>query len=187
MYKIYFYLIMLATLVACNEIEQNNEDNGENIPTLDRTLSNKQKQELTENLASVLHESWRSNRRTPDGSFEPRLKKTVDTIWIKANQTDEVDIANTSFLNLPFDWQKENLAAAKVAMQEVVTAHEQGIELDSAFVEEASEQVHIEWLERNREWAPENQKLPYTQLSEEEKAKDRLQVLKAIEVFQQKF
>ena len=81
------------------------------------------------------------------------------------------------------DWQQENIAASTVAMNEVFSAYEKGVKLDSAFIEQASEKVHIEWLKRNSEWAQENQKLPYAQLIEEEKDKDRLHVLKGIEVF----
>jgi len=33
--------------------------------------------------------------------------------------------------------------------------------------------VHQDWLSRNSEWAEEGQKLPYAQLSQEEKDKDR--------------
>ena len=40
------------------------------------------------------------------------------------------------------------------------------------------------WLERNGEWASEEQKKPFVELSKEEKEKDRAQVRKAIEIFE---
>lgn len=142
------------------------------------------KQEMIIGLASVLHEEWRNNRLLPDGKYQPRLKTTTDNNWINSNNTDQVDIANTSFTDLPMDWQEENLAASTVAMTEVFSAYERGVKLNTVFIEKASEKVHIEWLTRNSEWAQDNQKLPYAQLTEEEQDKDRLQVLMAIEVFQ---
>ena len=185
--NIFVHLLLMVILVSCNGIENRNDNNVKKTKKIGQTISEKQKQELIMRLASVLHEKWRSNRLLPDGTYEPRLKNTTDKYWVNNNNTDEVDIANTSFSNLPLDWQEENIAASIVAMHEVITAYEKGISLDSAFIEEASEKVHIEWLVRNSEWAQENQKLPYAELSEEEKEKDRLQVLQAIEVFQQGF
>jgi len=41
--------------------------------------------------------------------------------------------------------------------------------------------MHDKWLERNGEWAPAEQKLPYDELSEEEKEKDRVVIKKAID------
>ena len=185
--KLCIPLIMVVISVSCNGIKNETESNVNETNTLGQTISESQKQELIIGLASVLHEEWRNNRLLPDGTYQPRLKTTTDNNWINKNNTDQVDIANTSFTSLPMDWQQENTAAATVAMNEVFSAYEKGVKLDRAFIEKASEQVHIEWLVRNSEWAPENQKLPYAQLTEEEKDKDRLHVLKAIEVFRQRF
>lgn len=134
-------------------------------------------------VASRLHEQWRSSRRLEDGTFEPRLKTTTDSAWIKKHGTDQIDIANTRYENLPADWQKENKASADVAVRLVTDGRRAGVDVHSPdFVESASAKVHDAWLERNGEWAPPEQQLPYEALSEEEKAKDRFVVLNALEV-----
>jgi hypothetical protein len=143
-----------------------------------------QKQQMVTKLGSLLHEEWRAPRKKEDGSFEPRVKKTKDEAWKAAHGAEEVDIANTSFAELPADWQGENRAAAEVAMNEVFRAAEGGQNLDKSFVEKASATVHDKWLERNGAWAPEEQKKPFEELAEEEKEKDRTQVRKAIEIFE---
>ena len=101
----------------------------------------------------MLHDEWRAPRKQEDGSFNPRIKKTKDKEWIKEHGTDEVDIANTPYAELPKDWQSENKAAAEVAISEVLTAVENGRELDDAFIEEASSLIHDKWLERNGQMA----------------------------------
>lgn len=142
------------------------------------------KQQMITELGSLLHDEWRAPRKKEDGSFEPRVKKTKDEVWVKDHGADEVDIANTSFAELPTDWQEENRVAAEVAMNEVFKTAEGGRALDGAFVEEASAVVHEKWIERNGEWAPAEQKKPFKELSEEEKEKDRAQIRKAIEIFE---
>ena len=128
---------------------------------------------LSNCLGSILHEQWRKTR-FHDGIYEPRLITTKDQKWIDEHGTDQVDIANTSFDQLPSDWQKENLIAGEVAVK---LALEPGMT-----TEEMASGVHDAWLERNGEWAPAEQKLPYEQLSEEEKAKDREQILMAFDL-----
>ena len=56
-------------------------------------------------------------------------------------------------------------------------------EVDSEMVEEMSKIVHEKWLERNWvQWSFENQRVDYGNLSEEEKAKDRIQVELAVQI-----
>lgn len=149
-----------------------------------RETTPEQKQQMIIELGGLLHDEWRAPRQKEDGSFEPRVKGTKDENWsIAHGGAKEVDIANTSFAELPEDWQRENRAAAEVAMNEVFRAAGGGRALDDSFIEEASSVVHEKWLERNGEWAPEEQKKPFAELSEEEKEKDRAQVRKAIEIF----
>lgn len=147
-------------------------------------LTPETKQQLVTKLGSLLHDEWRAPRKQPDGTFEPRIKGTKDEAWKTAHGKTEVDIANTSFADLPSDWQGENRAAAEVAMNEVFAAVESGGLLDAAFIEKASASVHEKWLERNGSWAPAEQKKPFAELSEEEKEKDRAQVKKAIEIYE---
>ncbi|TQL94801.1 hypothetical protein FB559_0283 [Actinoallomurus bryophytorum] len=134
-------------------------------------------------VASHMHDHWRTPRRLADGGYEPRPKKTEDQEWIAQNGTDDVDIANTAYEDLPADWQKETRASALVAVGVTADGLRNGQRVgESAFVESASAKVHEAWLERNGDWAPPEQRLPYHRLSEPEKAKDRVFVLKALEI-----
>jgi hypothetical protein len=134
-------------------------------------------------LASHMHDEWRAPRRLEDGRYKPQPKKTTDQEWTAENDTDEVDIANTDYKDLPADWKKENEASATVAVGLTADGLRSGQRVSgSAFVESASAKVHEAWLERNGEWAPPEQQLPYDELSEPEKAKDRVFVLKALEI-----
>lgn len=124
-------------------------------------------------LAGDFHDEWRESRRVEYGDFfEPRIKPTTDAEWVKEHGTDQVDIANTKYEDLPRDWQAENRAAAEAAFDAISKAKT---------VEEAASMIHDAWLERNGEWAEEHQKVPYSELSEEEKEKDRAQALAALE------
>lgn len=134
-------------------------------------------------LASRFHNDWRESRLLEDGSYDPRPKQTLDEEWIRAHGSSEVDIANTDYEDLPSDWQEENKAAAEVAqslLNEGYANHED-IKGDE-FVESASSQIHEAWLGRNG-WAIGGElDVPYDQLPEAEKLKDRAQILTAIEL-----
>lgn len=145
----------------------------------------KVKNEMAHELGNLLHDQWRAPRKKDDGTFEPRIKKTNDKSWIEDHGGEgEVDIANTSFGELPEDWQKESRESAKVAMEEVFTKAKYGPQFDDSFIEEASAIVHQKWVERNSDRASEDQNLPYENLSEEEKDKDRAIVREAVRFFQ---
>ncbi|MFA6227730.1 MAG: hypothetical protein WC668_00925 [Patescibacteria group bacterium] len=135
-------------------------------------------------VASAAHEDWRAQYRAANGD-KPRVKKTKDPAF-NARGITEVDIASLSYEELPTDWQAENKAGAEVAVDCILVAVDQGRALDDNFIiedfiEEAAAVQHEKWLERNGAWAPESQKLPYADLSEEEKEKDRFFVRCAIE------
>ena len=109
-------------------------------------------------FANDAHEEWRRNF-DPTGT-KPRIKQNSDST--------EGDI-NVPFEKLHPDWQKENLAAGRAASNAV-----------QAFpnnVEKAAEYVHEEWMKRNprSDWNA-AQHVPYYQLPENEKEKDRVQV-----------
>lgn len=140
------------------------------------------KQQLIAEVGSTLHDEWRAPRKKEDGSFEPRVKKTKDEAWAQSHGTQEVDIANTSYKDLPEDWKGENKISAEVAVAEIYKVG--GKNLDDAFVDSASAVIHEKWLERNGSWAPAEQNKPYAELSEEEKEKDRVIVRKAIQIFE---
>jgi len=117
---------------------------------------------LTENavhqFASRAHEEWRRNY-DPTGT-KPRIKKNSDGT--------EGDI-NVPFDQLHPDWQKENLAAGNTAAEAVNKFPND--------IEKAAEYVHIEWMKRNPK-ADYNsaQHVPYDDLPEDEKEKDRVHV-----------
>ena len=140
---------------------------------------------LVTKVANELHDAWRESRRIPGtDTFEPRIKPAKDAEWTAKNggQT-ELDIANTSYENLPKPWQAENKSAAESVVKEIRKAEFSNIPLDDSFIETASNAQHVAWLERNGSWAEEGQKLPYPELSETEKEKDRVVVKTALNVY----
>lgn len=146
------------------------------------------KEALAYSLGSDLHEQWRESRKKEDGTFEPRWKKSKDEAWNIQHGTDDVDIANCTFAELPKNWQYENLEAAKVVInlmyEKVVTGMDP--EIEKREIEETASDVHEAWLYRN-DWVFDPNygnpalAVPYFKLSEEEKAKDRNQVIAGIE------
>lgn len=134
-------------------------------------------------LASILHEVWRKSLQIMDGKYKPRVRKTTDQAWITKYNTDQVDIANTDYVNLPLDWQAENYATAAVITDAIEYATAKNIELDDKFVETTSNVVHIKWLERHGDNVSKSQGVTYESLNEREKAKDRDMVIKGIELY----
>ncbi len=174
-----------------NNLDKFNEINKQEAAAIARGLieqPNKQQEiaerenELVMQLGSQLHDTWRASRKLEDGTFDPRIKTTKDAKYIESKGTDQVDIANTDFSELPEDWQGENKRAAEVVMKLIFDRLRDTGQFDETFIEEVSAKIHDAWLERNGTWAPESQKLPYEELSEEEKQKDRDQVLAGLEV-----
>ncbi len=109
-------------------------------------------------FASSAHEEWRRNF-DPTGT-KPRIKKNSDG--------SEGDI-NQPFDKIHPDWQRENLAAGKAAADAVAKF--------STDMEKAAEYIHIEWMKRNpKAEYNASQHVPYDQLPEDEKEKDRVHV-----------
>ena len=137
-------------------------------------------------LCTRSHEIWRRARKQNNAeTFEPKFKKTSDPVWIEQHGgKTEVDIANTSFQELPLDWQRETMASFEIAFAKVETAVKEGIALDDFFIESVSAIIHDEWLKRNsHKNSLKEQKKPYSELSDAEKEKDRKFVRLAIEHF----
>jgi len=111
------------------------------------------------------------------------MKKTKDQDWINRHGTEDIDIANTSYGELPEDWKGKNKISAEVAISQVYVAISQQKELNDSFIENASSVIHDKWLERNKDLTPTEQYRPYSELSEEEKDKDRTIIKKAIKVY----
>lgn len=170
-------------------------------------------------IGSQMHEEWRAPRLIGEVGdskrYKPRPKPTTDLIWSQAHDgTRSVDIANTSYPDLPKDAQEENRASAEVAVHEVEKAIDADIPLDEAFIESASSTLHDKWMERRialgysqakldllkektdktedehfyfDRWSyDEKNMVPYMSLSEEEKEKDRVVIRKAIVVCNKK-
>ena len=141
---------------------------------------------FAESMWSDLHEEWRKTRLREDWTYEPRMKKSKDAEWTQKHWTDDVDIANTKFEDLPSNWKYENLEAAKVAIDLVFDSVVAWEEITDEMVEEMAAVVHKKWLERNQwvfdkeYWNP-TLAQEYVKLPEEEKEKDRVQVRQAIE------
>ena len=97
----------------------------------------------------------------------------------------KVDIRALSFEELPLVWQKENADAGKAAIDLVYASVMNGDEID---IEEMAARVHEAWLSRpNNSWAIEYQSeesKPYSELSEELKAKDRRHIELALEILE---
>jgi hypothetical protein len=119
----------------------------------------KKRKVLILRLAGLLHESWREGRLDKaTGQYTPRLKLTKDKEWISAHGgVEELDIANTSFSDLPKDYQEENYLSAKVAIEKI---------------EDLLNLIHDNWLDRNDVNATPEQKTQYSRLSDVEKLKD---------------
>jgi hypothetical protein len=143
------------------------------------------KKEAVAALASALHEDWRKTRLQEDGTFEPRVKGTKDEAWITAHGTDQVDIANTTFPELPSDWQAENQAAAEVVVDVLGEANGTVDLADEAQRDYVGGKIHDAWLSRN-DWAAGGElDVPFAQLPQAEQAKDLDQMVIAQQVFQQ--
>ena len=136
------------------------------------------KNALTYALGSDMHVAWRAPRKREDGTFEPRMKKSKDVNWNASHGTDDVDIAACSFEELPANWQYENLEVARVAIELVYDKTKVGEKLTSEEIEEMATKIHEEWLKRNDwvfnpDYGDPKLAVPYSELSEEEKEKDR--------------
>ena len=125
-------------------------------------------------LASKLHENWASGYRAGEmakGNENPTRMKDD-------GMGGQVDILNTSYSDLPPKWQAENKAQAESAIGLVAK------DLEGAMgnIEGLAAQVHEQWLSRNS-WAKDGPLgVPYNELPEEEKQKDRDVITAAYEI-----
>ena len=130
-----------------------------------------------EMLASKLHENWANGYRAGEmakGNENPTRMKDD-------GMGGQVDILNTSYSDLPPKWQAENKAQAESAIGLVAK------DLEGAMgnIEGLAAQVHEQWLSRNS-WAKDGPLgVPYSELPEEEKQKDRDVIIAAHEILSQ--
>ena len=116
-------------------------------------------------VASDLHETWKMSRRKEDGTYEPKMEKTKDENWIKNHGTDEVDVANTMFEELPSDLQNEDLKTARVIIDEM---WDMTGSLEPEQQEQESTKLYDVWNQHHEN--SDLTKLPYEELSEKEKS-----------------
>ena len=142
------------------------------------------KEALSYSLGSDMHEAWRNSRKRDDGTYEPRIKKSKDEEWNQIHRTDEVDIANCTFEELPSNWQYENLEAGKVAISLVYEKILNGEQFTKEDIDRMASYIHDEWLKRNNgvfdpNYGDPKLAVPYSELSQEEKDKDIAQLFPA--------
>lgn len=133
---------------------------------------------LAPTVAAEFHEDWRQDFLRTNGARAKRMKPTTDTAWVTKHGTDKVDIAHTSFAELPSDWQAENLAAAQVATGFVANhLNALGTPRERAkVIKDGAAHIHDEWLKRNT-WAKGGElDVPFKKLPHHEQLKDMAQV-----------
>lgn len=169
-------------------------------------ISNSEINEVREELSEYLHESWKegieiyyeNNNMSPNSErLRPSKDKTglIDQEWFKQQELNgavfPVDdngnkLVNTNvhYSDLPPSWQNANIEAASFVSKEVASDYNQGLDITKdAYIEEFASKIHDNWMKDNS-WQQEiNPELfvPYQELPEIEKAKDRNQVLLTIE------
>lgn len=130
-----------------------------------------------EMLASKLHGIWADNYRSGEmakGNENPTRMKDD-------GMGGQVDILNTSYAELPEKWQAENKAQAQSAIGLVA----QNMEDAMSNIEGLAAQVHEQWLSRNS-WAKDGPLgVPYNELPEEEKQKDKDVISAAYDILQE--
>ncbi|UJR29871.1 hypothetical protein I4U23_017419 [Adineta vaga] len=98
-----------------------------------------------------------------------------------------VDILNMNYNELPFDWALENRATARIACKYVLQGLRRKRLFNQDYIEEISNIIHIQWMKRNVQHASKDLMIPYVNLTEIEKHKDRTAVLIACDVFNELF
>ena len=107
------------------------------------------KEALSYSLAYDLHEIWRKSRKQEDGSYKSRYKKSKDEEWNISHGTDEVDIANLSFTELPSNCQNEELEEPRIIIELVYNKIMSNQKIDNQEINKISATIHEEWQKRN--------------------------------------
>ena len=119
-------------------------------------------------------------------TYEPKLEKTKDSNRINTHWTDEVDTAKTSFEDLPSDLKCKKIKAAIFAVDLVYEKVVNWEKITLEEVEKMSGAIHENWMENNLEKKDKKPELfvPYDELPEHEKEKDRVRIRTAIYVIE---
>lgn len=165
---------------------------------------------LLPKVANGVHADWQKGySSSPEKQVKDASGKVTDVVprWkpVKAKYSDwvlenralldagrlkvEIDIAHLDNNQLDPGNSAENTAAAKGALKVTLEALLSLKDLrDPSLVEELSAKIHAQWMDRNGSWALKDapqQMVPYEQLSEEEKDKDRVIARLAISAVQE--
>jgi hypothetical protein len=162
-------------------------------------------------VASAFHENWRRHfvsenpfvrnrfKLTHNGShynssdFIYPMILTVGSCLVHRNlkvararynsSITYVDILNMIYDELPDDWAYENRATAQVACRQVLRSIRQKRLFNRNLIEKISENIHNKWIKRNVHRTAKELIIPYTNLPEIEKDKDRRALLIACRLF----
>ena len=139
---------------------------------------------LCYDLGSDLHEAWRHQRKLDMGKYEPLLKQSKDEEWNVKNRTDEADMANLTFENLPFNCQDEYLETASIALDLVFNKIMNG-NFNPNELDNMATIIHEEWLKRNdwvfdADYGEPELAVPFAKLYKAEKEKKRAPLITAI-------
>lgn len=166
----------------------------------------KKMQEMSQELASKLHEQWKNTYKKQNPEATTRIKINVNGKWknypqdlnsmseaekaeaeqiVKDNPDHSTtgiceDLLNTPFANLSDKWKQENIGAAAfildLLMKEELSRTYPGI-VPGTLEQGYAPKVHKNWS-KNNPWS-DLSKVAYHDLPEDEKQKDRDQVLLA--------
>ena len=166
---------------------------------------------FVKNVASTFHDNWRRHflgehphdknrfKLTHYGShynssdFIYPMILTVGSCFVHRNlkvarnrynsSITYIDILNMNFDELPDDWAHENRATARVACTQVLYGIRRKRIFSGHYIERISAIVHNAWIKRNYHRAKKELLVPYENLSEHEKEKDRRAILIACRLF----
>lgn len=143
---------------------------------------------LMQRFLKLSYNKWRNTRKRLDGTYEPKWKESTDDKWNKEHGTNCVDIANTEYEDLPRNRQYERMVAVSVVIDLVLDWIESWEIITPEIIEKMSSVIHDKWLERRidtGELLDSSLAVPYENLSEEEKGKDRNHIYIAIQIIKE--
>ncbi|CAF0950652.1 unnamed protein product [Rotaria sordida] len=175
------------------------------------TLFKKNFRFFVKTVAGIYHSTWREKALAADPNLKNRFKLTnaitfynssdflypmilkVGSCLVHRNlkvardrynsSLIYVDILNTKYDELPPDLAYDNRATARIAGKYILQGVRRKRLFNQYYIEEISEIIHIEWMKRNRNRSKEELMVPYANLTNTEKNKDRRAVLIAGHVF----
>ena len=181
---------------------------------IESTLFRNSFRSFVKSVATIFHENWRENFLAihPYAKHRFKLTKSIthynssDFIYpmiltvglclvhrnlkVARDKYNSsiiyVDILNMEFNELPSDWAYENRATARVACKQIFQNVRKKHLFNQNLIEEMSEKIHDEWIKRNvHQLSQQHLMIPYGNLTEIEKSKDRRAILIACRLFNQ--